>query len=195
MSSAFKSFSAFFFFFLFFCFMILLIPADSQSSIRSSSKFFLIWFSISISISIWCGNLFGFSLNCKIYKILYEGCLIYFGIIALLFFKIFPIKFQTLLHEFEPIVEALLPSDWGISETCILNAHFSPLHAFEPIVEALLPLYLRYLRNVHSQRSLFTFACVWTNCRSTFTTLTEVSPKHAFWTLTFHFCMCLNQLS
>ena len=28
---------------------------------------------------------------------------------------------------------------------------------------------------------LYTFACVWTNCRSTFATLIEVSPKHGFW--------------
>ena len=59
-------------------------------------------------------------------KQLYEDCLLYFGIReqkqiliienCLLFFKIFPIKIYTLLHAFEPIVEALLPLyDWGIS--------------------------------------------------------------------------------
>ena len=40
---------------------------------------------------------------------------------ALLFFKIFPIKIYTLSHAFEAIVEALLPL-WGIFTTCILNA-------------------------------------------------------------------------
>ena len=29
----------------------------------------------------------------------------------------------------------------------------------------------------------YNFTCVWTNCRSTFATLIEVSPKHALWTL------------
>ena len=59
----------------------------------------------------------------------YEGCLFYFGVreqkltkIVLLLFKIFPIKFYTLLH------------------------------GFESIVEALLPLWLRYRQNMHSER-------------------------------------------
>ena len=46
--------------------------------------------------------------------------------IALLFFKIFPIKVYTLLHAFEPIVETLLPLWLGyLQKICILNASTS----------------------------------------------------------------------
>ena len=62
----------------------------------------------------------------------YDGCYLYSSLImkneylwsklVLLFFKVFSMKINALLHAFEPIFEALFLLDWGNCKACVLNA-------------------------------------------------------------------------